>query len=64
MKTPIMSTMREWLFPEMSSGTIFDATTGRYVRAAVWCAHNSAVCARTGSQNAQARTRGDSKDGA
>lgn len=44
--------------------TVFDAATRRYVRAAVWCAKNAVACARTGSQNAAARTRGDGKDGA
>lgn len=44
--------------------TIFDAQTKRYVRASVWCAHNPVVCARTGSQNAQTRTRGDGSHGA
>ena len=44
--------------------TIFDAATRRYVRAFQWCAKNAVACARTGSQNASARTRGDGKDGA
>ena len=44
--------------------TIFDARTRHYVRAPIWCAKNPVVCARTGSQNAQARSGGDGKDGA
>ena len=44
--------------------TIFDANTRRYVRARLWCANNPVVCAHTGSQNAETRTRGDAKDGA
>ena len=44
--------------------TIFDAATKRYVRASLWCAKNPVACARTGHQNAQARQRGDRKNGA